>query len=279
MDNQYLSKIQDLLKDNNEEEQPNKINSNVINKEDETPKEEIPIKKVSNNIDDMPIKGGSNFNELLEREMSKEQNEGIYNEMNQNVEPKFKYIPKKRNDIVSIPSNTKKYKYYSDNFKSNKKKNKKNDDNNDDDMKINNFKNQKKDSNYSYNKPKEKKEKYDSYENNNNNIKEQSFPSNQNKKKSKIIDRKFDFDDFKQNQNANSKKKNIPIASNNKINKSNKYKENSNSKPKYNNNINKSKGINENVMDFESFKKKKNLGNKNKINSFWFITIIIIFRF
>ena len=77
-------------------------------------------------------------------------------------------------------------------------------------MIMNNFKNQKKDSNYSYNKPKEKKEKYDSYENNNN-IKEPSLTSNQNKKKSKIIDRKFDFDDFKQNQNTNYKKKNIYI--------------------------------------------------------------------
>ena len=43
----------------------------------------------SNNIDDIPIKGGSNFNELLEKEMLKEQNEGYY-ESNKNVEPKFK---------------------------------------------------------------------------------------------------------------------------------------------------------------------------------------------
>ena len=80
--------------------------------------------KNSNNIDDMPIKGGSNFNELLEKEMLKEQNEGYGNyEINENIEPKFKYIPKKRTDIISAPTNTKKYKYYSDNFKSKKKKN------------------------------------------------------------------------------------------------------------------------------------------------------------
>ena len=77
----------------------------------------------NNNIDEIPIKGGTNFNELLEKELSKEN--GEYNNFNENnkIEPKFKYIPKKRNDIVSIPTNTKKYKYYSDNFKSKKKKN------------------------------------------------------------------------------------------------------------------------------------------------------------
>ena len=59
--------------------------------------------------------------------MLKEQNEGYgNNEINENIEPKFKYIPKKRTDIISAPTNTKKYKYYSDNFKSKKKKKDKN---------------------------------------------------------------------------------------------------------------------------------------------------------
>ena len=80
----------------------------------------------NNNIDEIPIKGGANFNELLEKELLKEKNDeyGDYNQ-NNNVEPKFKYVPKKRNDLVSIPTNTKKYKYYSDNFKSIKRKKKK----------------------------------------------------------------------------------------------------------------------------------------------------------
>ena len=76
----------------------------------------------SNNIDDIPIKGGSNFIELLEKELSKENNDN-YN--HGNVEPKFKYVPKKRNYIYSLPKKTKKYKYYSDNFRHKKKKKKK----------------------------------------------------------------------------------------------------------------------------------------------------------
>ena len=77
-----------------------------------------------NNIDDIPIKGNNNlnFNELLEKELSKEQNEGNFNSiMNIPTKPKFKYIPKKRVDLVSAPGNTKKYKYYSDNFKPRKR--------------------------------------------------------------------------------------------------------------------------------------------------------------
>ena len=76
----------------------------------------------SNNIDDIPIKGGSNFIELFEKELSKENNDNYKNE---NVEPKFKYVPKKRSDIISLPKKTKKYKYYSDNFRHKKKKKKK----------------------------------------------------------------------------------------------------------------------------------------------------------
>ena len=81
--------------------------------------ENMPISP-KNNIDDMPIKGNSNlnFNELLEKELSKEQNEGNYNNINSApTKPKFKYIPKKKVDLVSAPGITKKYKYYSDNFK------------------------------------------------------------------------------------------------------------------------------------------------------------------
>ena len=77
-----------------------------------------------NNIDDIPIKGNNNlnFNELLEKELSKEQNEGNFISIkNIPTKPKFKYIPKKRVDLVSAPGNTKKYKYYSDNFKPRKR--------------------------------------------------------------------------------------------------------------------------------------------------------------
>ena len=86
------------------------------NNYDDTPlpalknKEKSDINKLPskyNNVDDMPIKGGLNFNELLEKELSKENNNDNYN--NENIEPKFKYVPKKRNDIISIPTKTKKY--------------------------------------------------------------------------------------------------------------------------------------------------------------------------
>lgn len=54
-------------------------------------------KEIKNNIDEMPIKGNNNvnFNELLEKELSKEQNEGNYNN-NIPTKPKFKYVPKKK---------------------------------------------------------------------------------------------------------------------------------------------------------------------------------------
>ena len=123
MENEYLNNMHELLNNNINNKNSEEIESNNENMNETLPKndkqnfDEMPIKKVSNNIDDMPIKGG-NFNELLEKEMSKEQNEGYhYSELNKNVEPKFKYIPKKRTEIVSAPSKTKKYKYYSDNFK------------------------------------------------------------------------------------------------------------------------------------------------------------------
>ena len=102
---------------------------NVNNKEEIKEKQKIENK----NIDEIPITGNNklNFNELLEKELSKEQNEGNYNNeiTNEKKEPKFKYIPKKKVDIVSAPTNTKKYKYYSDNFKQKKKGNLKKDNN------------------------------------------------------------------------------------------------------------------------------------------------------
>ena len=208
------------------------------------------VENISNKFDEMPIKGGSNFNELLEKEMSKEQNEGYY-ESNKNIEPKFKYVPKKRNDIVSIPTNTKKYKYYSDNFKSSKSKK---DEEPDIDNNINN-KNSKRDFN---NKRKEKDD-----------IKEKHILKNE-----KQPEKKMDFSEFKQKQN-NTKNKNLqfpnmPKAQNNKNSKENKFKESNNFKNSNNNKAGKQKT--ENIMDFESFKKKKNLGNntnKNKIKSPW----------
>ena len=72
-----------------------------------------------NNINDIPIKGiqNLNFNELLEKELSKEKNEGNFNNINNMpTKPKFKYIPKK-GWFYFNPVNTKKYKYYNDNFK------------------------------------------------------------------------------------------------------------------------------------------------------------------
>ena len=109
-------------------------------------------KKNIENIDDMPIKSGGNFNDLLEKELSKQNNfennkndelplkgsndyfnalleKELSKDINNNnidldkkVEPKFKYVPKKKKDLVSNPVNTKKYKYYSDNFKPKTKK-------------------------------------------------------------------------------------------------------------------------------------------------------------
>ena len=78
----------------------------------------------NNNIEEIPLKGGANFNDILEKELLKDKNNEYDNNENKKVEPKFKYVPKKnKRDIVSAPpTNTKKYKYYSDNFKAKKKK-------------------------------------------------------------------------------------------------------------------------------------------------------------
>mgnify|MGYP007070352143 CR=1 FL=1 len=178
------------------------------------------------------------INELLEKEMSKEQNEGYNNqELNKNVEPRFKYIPKKRTEIISAPSNTKKYKYYSDNFKSKKNKKEKIEEKNDNynfKSNMNNSKNQKKESNNF--KKKEKIENFSKYEKEND-IKEPPLSFNQNTNTGKIVDKRLDFSEFrqKQNNNINSKKKNIPTTSYNKSNKSTKI--NPTAKSKYNNKI------------------------------------------
>ena len=101
----------------------NNIETNQNEKTEKTENKNMENK----NIDDipLPVNNKLNFNELLEKELSKEQNEGIYNNNlnNKKVEPKFKYVPKKKVDIVSAPTNTKKYKYYSDNFKQKKRGN------------------------------------------------------------------------------------------------------------------------------------------------------------
>ena len=82
------------------------------------------ISSDNNNIEDIPLKGGANFNDILEKELLKDKNNEYANNENKNIEPKFKYVPKKnKRDIISAPpTNAKKYKYYSDNFKSKKKK-------------------------------------------------------------------------------------------------------------------------------------------------------------
>ena len=53
------------------------------------------------------------FKALLEKELSKEMNNNNEN-LDEKVEPKFKYVPKKKKDLVINPVNTKKYKYYSE---------------------------------------------------------------------------------------------------------------------------------------------------------------------
>ena len=199
MENEYLNQIQDLLNNNENNNKTEQIQSNndnmeeALQKNNKTNFDDMPIKKSTNNIDDMPIKGG-NFNELLEKEMSKEQNEGYNNqELNKNVEPRFKYIPKKRTEIISAPSNTKKYKYYSDNFKSKKNKKEKNEEKNDNynfKSNINNSKNQKKESNNF--KKKEKIENFSKYEKEND-IKEPPLSFNQNTNTGKIVDKRLDF--------------------------------------------------------------------------------------
>ena len=60
-----------------------------------------------NNEEEIPIKGGYNFNDILEKELSKEKNNEYENNENKIIEPKFKYIPKKKRDIVTAPTNTK----------------------------------------------------------------------------------------------------------------------------------------------------------------------------
>ena len=283
MEDNYLNQIQSLLNNNNINDSSNKVQLNLDIIEDKKTVYDAPKNKnITNNFDDMPIKGGSNFNELLEKEMSKEQNEGyINNDIDKNIEPKFKYVPKKKTDIISVPSNTKKYKYYSDNFKSKKKKKEKSKEKNDKgnfNININNIKSQKREHNYIFSGENSKKqaEKYNKSEKEIY-IKESPKSQNPNKKEKKVYDNKLDFDEFKQKKiNSIAKKTNMPTISNNKINKINKFNDSTKAKYNLNNNINnnnkKGRGIDDNVMDFESFKKKKNLGKNNEKNKYNFNT-------
>lgn len=89
----------------------------------EEPKNNVIENKPITNIDAIPIKANNiDFNKLVELEMQKGQYQGNDNE----YKPKFEYKPRpKYTDKykISEPTETKKYKYYSDNFKSKKKKN------------------------------------------------------------------------------------------------------------------------------------------------------------
>lgn len=91
--------------------------------------DDIPIRsnqmnenKTVANVEDIEIKPKNiDFNKLVEMEMMK----GNYEGVNEEVKPKFEYKPRpKYTDKykISEPTTTKKYKYYSDNFKSKKKK-------------------------------------------------------------------------------------------------------------------------------------------------------------
>ena len=71
------------------------------------------------NVDDIVIKPKGNFLDLLEKELSKEQKNTDNGKNEFENKPKFKYIPKSNYHDkfkVSEPTQTKKYKYYSDNF-------------------------------------------------------------------------------------------------------------------------------------------------------------------
>ena len=93
----------------NEEKDENK---NAIIKEEKNIEQK-------NNIDDLPIKANNlNFTQLLEKELLKEENNESNISSNKKVEPKFKYVSKKKSDVeFKKPIKNKKYKYYSDNFK------------------------------------------------------------------------------------------------------------------------------------------------------------------
>ena len=111
-----VEKKNDINSDEKEKNQI-KINQNIQeNNNDNNEK----IKNKINDFDEMPIGGGfNNFNDLFEKELSKYQKE-IKNDKNieSNIKPKFKYVPKQKNELLfKIPPKTKKYKYYTDNFK------------------------------------------------------------------------------------------------------------------------------------------------------------------
>ena len=114
-----ITKVQNLKNENNIK----KINKKEtpINNFSDTP---LPINSNPNvlNVDSIEIKGTNDFNALLEKELAK----GNYNAnpSSNPTQPRFKYIPKPKNEEkykITAPTTTKKYKYYSDNFKNNKK--------------------------------------------------------------------------------------------------------------------------------------------------------------
>ena len=113
----------------------NNYNTNIQNQEQQSPttspttQEPSPPKQVQN-VDDIQIKTKSlDFNALVEQELAKGNYEGAYpfgDDGMSNNKPKFEYKPRKKyNDKykVSEPVETKKYKYYADNFKPKNKKN------------------------------------------------------------------------------------------------------------------------------------------------------------
>ena len=123
------SKFKMSLNDSNNNNSSNFINIKKNN-------EEVNNNNIEKNnhleeFDNIPIKNNNlNFAQLLEKELSKE-NEGIDININQiKEEPKFKYISKKdtkKQLDFKKPIKNKKYKYYTDNFKfKTKKDNKKN---------------------------------------------------------------------------------------------------------------------------------------------------------
>ena len=78
-------------------------------------------------IDNIPIKNNNlNFVELLEKELSKEDEQINININELKEEPKFKYVSKNKNKKANLdfkkPIKNKKYKYYTDNFKLKRKK-------------------------------------------------------------------------------------------------------------------------------------------------------------
>ena len=115
-----INKDKDNLSNNKVDINPIKeeINNDINNSEQNDINNNI-IVEGKNNFDDIVIKKSNlNFNQLLEKELQKEEKENDNFGHNENTKPKFKYISKKKVDkIFNKPIKNKKYKYYSDNFK------------------------------------------------------------------------------------------------------------------------------------------------------------------